>query len=594
METKFALGLNSSGKPVALRFTDDGELQVSGVNGRGAGDGVIKVDGILLKGVDAEGMPTFLRVDENGNVKVSGAETDEFDGDKTIKGDLTIWGQLLSKDGTPYGYINVKNDPFNAVGDGVADDTAAIQAALDYANTSHAGVYVPSGIYKITSTLTYNTTIKKARGLRLLGAGSYTTVFDNRVANGPMLYLNGYDGNTTTAFTFAYQAHLSEFQIRTFTSHPANSDGIQLRSQWFPTIERVVIGHVISGDATNYSVTGNAINIVNDYSDADGTAYLEIKHCDLIKCGKFAINSTDPPLNNGSLTNNASGPITVEGCRIENNAGGGIRVVGLAWKIVESSIAGNGPSGGFIGGVYIPRLYNAVSGIGQTVQKIYMRNNEFDTNLDVHLNVEALVAGRIENCRFVGRTITTTLVQLGKTDSPNTTNALVANVVLDNCMIDRRDGSITAVKFTLNSSSCKFINTYYNGLTGVTKFTDLGTNNVQEDNGYEYHSAIPYLANNLNTSYTPDTYASVWHRVFINATGAFTMNAPIFTGGNLRIGQELILTIANVSGGVITVSFNAVYKVSGFTAPTNNLTTSARFAYNGSTWYQIGGWSTPV
>ncbi|CAG7653484.1 right-handed parallel beta-helix repeat-containing protein [Paenibacillus allorhizosphaerae] len=47
---------------------------------------------------------------------------------------------------------NVKD--FGAAGDGTADDTAAIQAALDYAYAQGGGtVYVPGGIYPITATL---------------------------------------------------------------------------------------------------------------------------------------------------------------------------------------------------------------------------------------------------------------------------------------------------------------------------------------------------------------------------------------------------------------------------------------------------------
>lgn len=49
--------------------------------------------------------------------------------------------------------INVKDPQYGAVGDGVADDTAAIQAALDAVPAGGRAVYLPAGRYKVTSTL---------------------------------------------------------------------------------------------------------------------------------------------------------------------------------------------------------------------------------------------------------------------------------------------------------------------------------------------------------------------------------------------------------------------------------------------------------
>ena len=61
---------------------------------------------------------------------------------------------------------NVSVKDFGAVGNGIADDTAAIQAALNY-NTTGLSVYFPHGKYKITSTITIPTN----KSLKIYGDG---------------------------------------------------------------------------------------------------------------------------------------------------------------------------------------------------------------------------------------------------------------------------------------------------------------------------------------------------------------------------------------------------------------------------------------
>ena len=65
-------------------------------------------------------------------------------------------------------YVSVKD--FGAVGDGVADDTAAIQAAL---NASVGGdVWFPAGIYKVTATLTIPPRVRLIGNSKLQGGSS--------------------------------------------------------------------------------------------------------------------------------------------------------------------------------------------------------------------------------------------------------------------------------------------------------------------------------------------------------------------------------------------------------------------------------------
>jgi hypothetical protein len=109
---------------------------------------------------------------------------------------------------------------FGAVGDGVADDTAAIQAAIDYCATfSHWATLILTGRHKITSSLIVNRLVNNTLSeFRMIangpGAGFYVagnvTVFDSTipVTTDPQSEWVTFEGVTFESSSFFNQAYV--------------------------------------------------------------------------------------------------------------------------------------------------------------------------------------------------------------------------------------------------------------------------------------------------------------------------------------------------------------------------------------------------
>lgn len=81
-------------------------------------------------------------------------------------------------------YVNVTLSPFNAVGDGVADDTVAIESAVNYCLNSGRDLFFPAGSYLYAPAATKTVGINAAGnlGFRLFGEGNNSKILLN--ANG--------------------------------------------------------------------------------------------------------------------------------------------------------------------------------------------------------------------------------------------------------------------------------------------------------------------------------------------------------------------------------------------------------------------------
>jgi len=146
-------------------------------------------------------------------------------------------------------FVSVKD--FGATGDGVTDDTVAIQAALD---SSAKLILLPSGDYKITSTLT----MPSDKILR--GDGIYNTQISNDSNDFAFRLTNCIGSGIESMYLYSVGTDGAEKGILIEQSGTGNSRNNFVRSCWFNGRQRAPVGTLTQ---TGIYMTGAAIGYTN-------------------------------------------------------------------------------------------------------------------------------------------------------------------------------------------------------------------------------------------------------------------------------------------------------------------------------------------
>ena len=293
-----------------------------------------------------------------------------------------IYGSVERRPGTIFleittsllNYLSVHNVSFyGAVGDGVTDDTVAIQSAIDAANTASGGcVYFPAGLYQITDTLTVGNSTRlcgsSQRSQIRLEAGMTGYMVENKDASGGNNYIEicdlTFQGNRANAGNpsgIIFFDNVDKFSIHDCWLINAYNDSIYIDNSFYGRIHN---NYTEGAGADSYTIHNTFDLEVSDnisYSSGQrGTG----------GGGIVVIDSSGRIVIDGNICKNAGNAngngIVVQAsanCVITNNICSGNNVSGIETDTGDGrhNITGNQCVGNTARGIYILNSGNTVS-----------------------------------------------------------------------------------------------------------------------------------------------------------------------------------------------------------------------------------------
>jgi len=342
--------------------------------------------------------------------------------------------------------VSVKD--FGAVGDGVTDDTAAIQAAINAANT----IYVPAGTYKVSASLTASD-----KSIRIYGDGETISI---------LKYTGGTNGITWSSSTDNHTLQVQGIQLypdAAMSGSPISASfGVALGKVWAGvSLENIL---ATFGGAGKYWANGfyfnNCRNIVVSECNFNGSYGLSNYG---FKCDGQSLDAKFM----ACQVNDVSGPAfdcdgTSEGMLITNCLGINTDTA------VEHVHPSNEPLIAVIGNHFNTNSRGIV--LSNALQSIIQGNlfYAFDggampgwIGIDVVSSQDILIADNIFHAiGYTGAKIGTSIVS-------GTRVAINSNTFLS---------TTTAINLGASSSLCNAVGNIYDNVTA--KFSNAGSNNL--------------------------------------------------------------------------------------------------------------------
>jgi len=376
-------------------------------------------------------------------------------------------------------YVSVMD--FGAVGDNVANDTAAIQAAIDYAAPLGKMVFIPSGTYKITKL----TLPQQAGGIEIVGearcdanslsSGNYVgTVLISADTTGDIISADGgvsYENRNvkisnlslrcaTSGYAIYLKKCLEQTQLTNLTIFNSNTsgNGIGLESCW---VGCLVSNCIITGSAS--SATGYGIKIFNDqlaggYLIENTTAAnfgTGMYFGDLVyQC--IALNSAAEGCYFG-FTVDDSANVQIDNCHTEFSKINGIYLISSAATQITSCSFVNDGTDTVVG--FAKAAIYVVGSVSNVNQNLSIKSCYF-------INIPSDAAAvQIENSQYAQGVIDGNVMN-ALAGSTNNTGIIIAGANIENWAVINNSGDI-AVKYS-PTVGFKIFTPSVGGLTNIT------------------------------------------------------------------------------------------------------------------------------